>query len=744
MDPTANVDVADPRGWLKAVPQLYRFCQDPKIREAVELGDGAKLWKALKAAKKNPAFANDQAAINEMLGVRRLFLHGSGAPSLFTLNGFGTKIYGKSDESSDGTYITTLFLTALFIPVIPIKQYLVRHEGGNRYAFYGTVPSSDAIKAWQWVTLGGPAAMFVLLLVMGMIGAAVGPKGGGSTYDSGGGSFGDYFSGQTVYLTNGLDVPLKVQWKDPKDAKNVKSWKVASQGHERATLPSGEVELDILSTDDVLLEHDKVTIPSESFVAYNIFASAPVYAQGAIYTKDSVPLGTGEKEEYHYFTGQKVITYPGIQYYFEDPPKEVSMSKYESRRTLWYTGVEAGGWLTNIVLMEKEKKSDAAAKLAEMVLLAEPEDSVAQKFARYYVTKYKGTEGAVELGSKMIDMWPNSLEAHRFYQDYAMLSGKHDELVAKYKEMYAQDKSAWMGYLYARVAPVSVSRPLYEELVQKYPKESYVHRGYGWLLLNSQQYEDALAEFQQTQRLDPDHHGDLITYHARALVALGRYDEAAKLIEELEDARKLPALANAVLYGQIANAAPGKTAHDADWYLNRRADENSKSADTVADDVMYDLIVAGKPARDTDLDAIVSGAARDAAEIMSRGLESPNAAVKLAKEVPDDSFERMDPSAVTLIALELARTGDSKNAERCFNAIPELARHKAEMIAFVKSGKVTPELNDIDLEMQAAMKLVRARAMPKSDKKRVALIKEAKEADVMHGFVTHAAVAWAN
>src|SRR6478672_2321665 len=154
MDPTSNVDVADPRGWLKSFPQLYRFCSDQKIREAVELGDGAKLHKALSAAKKNPMFLNDRTTIEEILNIRRLFIHGSGAPSLFTLNGFGTKIYGKSDEGSDGTYVTTLFLTALFVPVIPIKQYLVRHEGGNRYAFYGTVPSSQAVKLWQWVTLG--------------------------------------------------------------------------------------------------------------------------------------------------------------------------------------------------------------------------------------------------------------------------------------------------------------------------------------------------------------------------------------------------------------------------------------------------------------------------------------------------------------------------------------------------------------------------------------------------------------
>ena len=44
----------------------------------------------------------------------------------------------------------------------------------------------------------------------------------------------------------------------------------------------------------------------------------------------------------------------------------------------------------------------------------------------------------------------------------------------------------------------------------------------------------------------------------------------------------------------------------------------------------------------------------------------------------------------------------------------------------------------------AAMKLVRARGLPKSDKKRAALIKEARSQDVLQGYITHASVAWAN
>ncbi|MFL5320142.1 MAG: tetratricopeptide repeat protein [Myxococcaceae bacterium] len=744
MDPSSNVDVADPRGWLKIVPQLYRFCSDPKIREAVELGDGAKLHKALSAAKKNPMFLNDRTTIDEIQNIRRLFVHGSGAPSLFTLNGFGTKIYGKSDEGSDGTYVTTLFFTALFIPVIPIKQYLVRHEGGNRYAFFGTVPSSPAIKAWQWVTLGGPAALFVLVLLAGMVGAATGAGGSTGGGSSGSGSIGSYFGGQTVYLTNGLDVPLKVVLKDEKDPAKNKSWKVESNSHTSADLPTGKVDLAITSVDDVELSHEEVTIPSGSFVAYNIYASAPVYAEGAIYTKYAPPKGQEEKEEYHYFTGQTLITYSGIEYPFSDPPKSVSMGEDSTKQTIWYTGIEKGGWLSTIFLLEKDKKSDEAEKLAEAVILAEPEDHVAQTFARYYVKKYKGTEGAAELGSKMVELWPNSLEAHRFYQDYAQLAGKESEMLAKYKDMYEKEKGPWTGYLYARIAPAGEGAALLEELTQKYPKEAYLHRSYGWMLLNGGKYEDALSEMEESLRLDPEHHTDMLGYHAKALVALGKTDEAAKLIEEQEDGKKTPTFQNALLYGQIAKAAGGKLAHEGDYYLNLRANDTAKSIDPLADGVWYDMVVTGKAVTTKELDTIESPSKRDAIEVMNAAMKNPKEALQIARELPTDSLEQVDPGMLTMLALEFERTGDAKDADRIFKAMPELARHHEEMKAFVKTGKGSAELRDIDLEAQAAMKIVRARAMPKSDKKRIALINEAKSQDVMKGLITHAALAWSN
>ena len=39
---------------------------------------------------------------------------------MFTLNGFGTTFVGECDYEPDGTYVTTAWIVALWIPLIPL------------------------------------------------------------------------------------------------------------------------------------------------------------------------------------------------------------------------------------------------------------------------------------------------------------------------------------------------------------------------------------------------------------------------------------------------------------------------------------------------------------------------------------------------------------------------------------------------------------------------------------------------
>jgi hypothetical protein len=65
----------------------------------------------------------------------------SSAPSLRTLNGFGFRVYGRSDYDADTrSYVTTYYFVALFIPLFPLARYRVIDSGGNRFNFLGRLP----------------------------------------------------------------------------------------------------------------------------------------------------------------------------------------------------------------------------------------------------------------------------------------------------------------------------------------------------------------------------------------------------------------------------------------------------------------------------------------------------------------------------------------------------------------------------------------------------------------------------
>ena len=93
----------------------------------------------------------------------------NGAPSLFTLNGCGTGLYGKRDQAPDGSYVATYFICLLFIPVFPLKAYRVRTEDGNSYQFYSQEPLGPVTRWWQRLVLASIAGLFLVSNVNGYL-----------------------------------------------------------------------------------------------------------------------------------------------------------------------------------------------------------------------------------------------------------------------------------------------------------------------------------------------------------------------------------------------------------------------------------------------------------------------------------------------------------------------------------------------------------------------------------------------
>jgi len=60
------------------------------------------------------------------------------APSLTTINGFGFKLYGKSDyDLQTDSFMATHYFVALFLPLFPIARYRVTSPCYGSYEFLG-------------------------------------------------------------------------------------------------------------------------------------------------------------------------------------------------------------------------------------------------------------------------------------------------------------------------------------------------------------------------------------------------------------------------------------------------------------------------------------------------------------------------------------------------------------------------------------------------------------------------------
>jgi len=87
-------------------------------------------------------------------------------PELRSINGFGARLYGRSDyDAVTDSHVTTCWGTCAYLPVYAYGRYRVVRESGRRYKFLGELPlrrRDYLIAAIPWLVL---SAFGILLLV---------------------------------------------------------------------------------------------------------------------------------------------------------------------------------------------------------------------------------------------------------------------------------------------------------------------------------------------------------------------------------------------------------------------------------------------------------------------------------------------------------------------------------------------------------------------------------------------------
>lgn len=92
------------------------------------------------------------------------------APPLFTLNGFGTHVYGSRDPRPDGSVVKTLCICGLFIPLFPLAAYRAIPNGGDSYLFLHKEKLSGFARGVQLAAV----ASIALFVAIGFVSSALG------------------------------------------------------------------------------------------------------------------------------------------------------------------------------------------------------------------------------------------------------------------------------------------------------------------------------------------------------------------------------------------------------------------------------------------------------------------------------------------------------------------------------------------------------------------------------------------
>jgi Flp pilus assembly protein TadD len=529
-----------------------------------------------------------------------------------------------------------------------------------------------------------------------------------------------------VQLVNGLDVPLVIKANDAQAT-------VPSGGRTQLRMQAGKATFEARTQQGALVERLEETVPGATdVVAYNVLGAAPLYFEGVVYSKSK----TGDNP-FEAAAGKSFLVRDRVPYVFTDPPQTISVDKYSSGETRWTLSVAPGRWKSSVTMLAKHQQAEDAAALAARVSLLDPANHEARAYAEHFARAAKGEEGVLSYAKALIGKHPDSVEAHRAHQDALIGAGKLDGARTFYADLLSKRPgSALAGYLAARLEPAGVALPLYRKLFDAHPEDPYIARGLSTGLFAARRFDEALPVIEKMAKLDPDY-GHFLPEHARTLVALGRATDAAALVAQAgAQLGEKFGFDNAVLYGKLARLAGPKAPHPADHFLDAATVKKQPELRP-----LFTALTGERPSAET-LAQVKDEQARTAIEITASTPDDPDEALGLAADADAEALERLDRTTAVLLAAELYRTGEDDQAEAMLDALADSTVPRGAIREYLHAGVEGPDLREMDLECQAAVDLVRARALDAMGKPSKELYQSAKSEDLLQGVVTRAADHW--
>ncbi|HEX9610984.1 MAG TPA: hypothetical protein VF978_03780 [Gemmatimonadales bacterium] len=480
---TVAREAGDPGLFPDEVRRLHAEGRTHRARKL--LLDHAKTERDSTRAERQLRFADDL----------RLWLEPiSKAPTMYTVNGFGTQLYGKHQPHDDGTYIATLWIALLFLPVWPLAAYLVRPaEQGKGWSFFARAPLSPNARRMRRVT-GTVLAGLVAWLGWTM-----------------------YWSGAhtDLYVFNGFDRPV-----------------IAHIGAQRSmVLPRKHAVFADLPLESTTIgaSWDSDDQPFETldvnFAHHGRHTALYNVADRAVLAVDYVVYGKGEPQDGRWLErGPVLFLDERIDYLFTTPPDSKGVSEGSSIRNSVLAPADEGADVGEVVMaLVNLGRDDQALAVAKAELLVHPEDGRLLAVTAQTVLQ-DDFDAQVALARSSLARAPDAVDVHRAYQDL-WPEDRRDAVRREYADfLSANPRSPMHHYLVGRLADDGSDEAAshYRAALALNPVYAPVFRALGYHAIVRERWVEALAQYERFAKVGTEEAREALDARLRILRRLGR------------------------------------------------------------------------------------------------------------------------------------------------------------------------------------------------------------------------------
>jgi hypothetical protein len=390
--------LSDPANLVERIPELEVLAADPKILKAIETGDPFKVYRAIVWAKWFRRLPAHQETLDALVRQRRLFAKPlNGSPWLGSLNGIGFSFVGRSEKEGDGSFIAKhAFVFFFFIPIIPLRSYLVKKVGSSLFSsqwqVYARVPSGIVGLVYSRAL----AALIGLSVIAGIFGSI------------------ERARSQDIYVINGFDVPLNV-------VLDGHARTVAPLGNERIHVKTGPVQGSATANGVKIDTFNRQVASSPAYSVWNVAGAAPLFREEVAYYKDK-PATPPEQADAVVYCGQDFVEIPGVDYAFTASPDSVSMGKHTDRATRTRIDVARpdgqAGYLSCLHYLTAHKQGQRAAGFMEAAAELKGWDGETTRMAMLTAAANSKAEAA-RIGHRALDAKPDDAAFHKLVGEFA-------------------------------------------------------------------------------------------------------------------------------------------------------------------------------------------------------------------------------------------------------------------------------------------------------------------------------------